>query len=54
MSAILLPHRSSIEVDWDAFEAHVTRTSEAGLMPAVNMDTGFVHLLTAVQRATGQ
>ncbi|MET0902094.1 MAG: dihydrodipicolinate synthase family protein, partial [Acidimicrobiales bacterium] len=51
MSAILLPHRSSIEVDWDAFEAHVTRTADAGLTPAVNMDTGFVHLLTAEQRA---
>ena len=51
MSAILLPHRSSIEVDWAAFEAHVTRTAEAGLTPAVNMDTGFVHLLTAEQRA---
>lgn len=51
MSAILLPHRSSIEVDWAAFEAHVTRTADAGLTPAVNMDTGFVHLLTAEQRA---
>jgi dihydrodipicolinate synthase/N-acetylneuraminate lyase len=51
MSAILLPHRSSTEVDWAAFEAHVVRTAEAGLVPAVNMDTGFVHLLTAEQRA---
>jgi dihydrodipicolinate synthase/N-acetylneuraminate lyase len=51
MSAILLPHRSSIEVDWDAFEAHVTRTADAGLRPAVNMDTGYVHLLSAEQRA---
>ena len=51
MSAILLPHRSSVEVDWDAFEAHVSRTAAAGLTPAVNMDTGFVHLLTAEQRA---
>ena len=51
MSAILLPHVSSIEVDWPAFEAHVTRTAEAGLTPAVNMDTGYVHLLSAEQRA---
>ena len=51
MSAILLPHRSSIEIDWDAFEAHVTRTAEAGLTPAVNMDTGYVHLLSAEPRA---
>jgi len=51
MSAILLPHRSSSEIDWPAFEAHVTRTATAGLQPAVNMDTGFVHLLTPEQRA---
>jgi len=51
MSAILLPHRSAIEVDWSAFEAHVKRTADAGLIPAVNMDTGFVHLLSAEQRA---
>ncbi len=51
MSAILLPHRSSSEIDWAAFEAHVTRTATAGLRPAVNMDTGFVHLLTPEQRA---
>jgi dihydrodipicolinate synthase/N-acetylneuraminate lyase len=51
MSAILLPHRSSMEVDWPAFEAHVLRTAEVGLTPAVNMDTGFVHLLSAEQRA---
>ncbi len=51
MSAVLLPHRSSREVDWAGFEAHVTRTASAGLTPAVNMDTGFVHLLTPEQRA---
>lgn len=51
MSAVLLPHRSSAEIDWPAFEAHVRRTADAGLTPAVNMDTGFVHLLSAVQRA---
>lgn len=51
MSAVLLPHRSSTEVDWAAFEAHVARTASAGLTPAVNMDTGFVHLLSAEQRA---
>lgn len=50
MSAILLPHRSPAEPDWPAFEAHVTRTADAGLVPAVNMDTGFVHLLSPGQR----
>lgn len=33
MSAILLPHRSSAEVDWAAFEAHVCRTATAGPPP---------------------
>jgi dihydrodipicolinate synthase/N-acetylneuraminate lyase len=51
MSAVLLPHRTGTEVDWPAFEAHVTRTAAAGLVPAVNMDTGFVHLLSSEQRA---
>jgi dihydrodipicolinate synthase/N-acetylneuraminate lyase len=51
MSAVLLPHLSAAEVDWAAFEAHVARTAEAGLTPAVNMDTGFVHLLSAERRA---
>ena len=51
MSAILLPHLSPTEPDWTAFEAHVARTAEAGLTPAVNMDTGFVHLLSPAQRA---
>jgi len=51
MSAVLLPHRSSTEIDWPAFEAHVVRTAAAGLVPAVNMDTGYVHLLSPEQRA---
>jgi len=45
MSAILLPFRSDGTVDWDAFAAHVRRTHEAGLTPAVNMDTGYAQLL---------
>lgn len=45
ISAILLPFAGSGEVDWPAFDAHIRRTAEAGLTPAVNMDTGFVNLL---------
>jgi dihydrodipicolinate synthase/N-acetylneuraminate lyase len=37
-------------IDWDGFRRHVLRTAEAGLVPAVNMDTGYVHLLDAEQR----
>jgi dihydrodipicolinate synthase/N-acetylneuraminate lyase len=46
MSAILLPMTDQHTVDWDGFSAHVARTSAAGLTPAVNMDTGYVNLLT--------
>jgi dihydrodipicolinate synthase/N-acetylneuraminate lyase len=45
ISAILLPFRADGSVDWDAFCAHVARTAEAGLTPAVNMDTGYVNLI---------
>jgi dihydrodipicolinate synthase/N-acetylneuraminate lyase len=45
VSAILLPFAADRAVDWDAFAAHVARTADAGLTPAVNMDTGYVHLL---------
>lgn len=45
ISAVLLPYLSSSEVDWSGFEAHVQRTLDAGLRPAVNMDTGYVNLL---------
>jgi len=41
MAAVLLPLTPGGEPDWPGFEAHVTRTLEAGLVPAVNMDTGF-------------
>jgi DNA-binding transcriptional ArsR family regulator len=52
ISALLLPFTESGDVDWPAFTAHLTRTAEAGLTPAVNMDTGYVHLIDdALRRA---
>src|SRR4051812_28562591 len=45
MSAVLLPFTAPGTVDWDAFEGHVERTARSGLVPAVNMDTGYAHLL---------
>jgi dihydrodipicolinate synthase/N-acetylneuraminate lyase len=45
ISAILLPFHASGEVDWDGLCAHVARTAQAGLTPAVNMDTGYINLL---------
>jgi len=50
MSAILLPFKDNDEIDWPAFEAHVVRTECAGLMPAVNMDTGYVQKIDAATR----
>jgi dihydrodipicolinate synthase/N-acetylneuraminate lyase len=41
MSAVLLPFTGGGAIDWPGFEAHLTRTIDAGLVPAVNMDTGF-------------
>ena len=50
MSAILLPHLTPTTVDWASLDAHIARTQEAGLTPAVNMDTGYVQLLDADTR----
>ena len=58
ISAILLPiaDRSNGDsggdsggelcIDWRGFEDHVTRTIEAGLVPAINMDTGYANLIS--------
>lgn len=51
MSAVLLPFHSDHTVDWGAFERHVQRTLQAGLVPAVNMDTGYINLLDESTKA---
>ncbi|MEI6971502.1 MAG: dihydrodipicolinate synthase family protein [bacterium] len=43
ISAILLPFKAG--VDWKGFEAHTRRTKKCGLMPAINMDTGYANLI---------
>ena len=51
ISAVLLPWTDGgASIDWAGFERHLTKTLEAGLTPAVNMDTGYVQLLTEDQR----
>lgn len=50
-AAVLLPHLADGSVDWPSFRILVERTAAAGLTPAVNMDTGFVQLLTPETRA---
>lgn len=51
MSAVLLPFGTDGSVDWVGFEAHLARTVAAGLVPALNMDTGFGPVLDPSDRA---
>lgn len=48
---MLLPFATDHSVDWQAFDQHVERTIAAGLIPAVNMDTGYVNLLDDATKA---
>ncbi|MAT41822.1 MAG: dihydrodipicolinate synthase family protein [Anaerolineaceae bacterium] len=50
ISAVLLPFTEQAEVDLVGFEKHVERVYAAGLTPAVNMDTGYVNLLSVEER----
>lgn len=50
MSAVLLTATDDHDIDWHGFEGHLARTAESGLVPAVNMDTGYVQLLDAETR----
>ena len=50
ISAVLLPYTRDDRPDWDTFRTLLDRTWAAGLTPAVNMDTGYVNLLTAEER----
>jgi dihydrodipicolinate synthase/N-acetylneuraminate lyase len=50
-SAVLLPFGADDRPDWEGFRALLDRTWAAGLTPAVNMDTGYVNLLTIGERA---
>ena len=51
VSAVLLPFTTEDRPDWDGFRSLLERTWTAGLTPAVNMDTGYVNLLTVDERA---
>ena len=51
ISAVLLPFTAGDRPDWDGFRTLLDRTWAAGLTPAVNMDTGYVNLLSAAERA---
>ena len=51
ISAILLPFTDQDSVDWEGFDGHLQRTLSAGLIPAVNMDTGYANLIDEPTRA---
>jgi dihydrodipicolinate synthase/N-acetylneuraminate lyase len=50
ISAVLLPYGLDDRPDWAGFRHLLARTWQAGLTPAVNMDTGYVNLLTGAER----
>ena len=50
MSAVFLPFMQGGGIDWDGFARHLQRTIDAGLVPAVNMDTGSVQFLGDADR----
>jgi dihydrodipicolinate synthase/N-acetylneuraminate lyase len=49
-SAVLLAMTADGRIDWDGWRAHLERTVAAGLVPAVNMDTGFGPYLSTADR----
>src|SRR5215813_8229703 len=50
ISAALLPFESDGRVAVGAFQQHLVATERAGLMNAVNMDTGYVNLLSHAEQ----
>src|SRR5689334_12841032 len=50
IAAALLPFEENGTIAVDAFKNHLRRTHSAGLMNAVNMDTGYVNYLSAEEQ----
>ncbi len=50
IAAALLPYESDGRVAVEAFQQHLVATHRAGLMNAVNMDTGYVNYLTDAEK----
>jgi 4-hydroxy-tetrahydrodipicolinate synthase len=50
IAATLLPYESDGSVAVEAFQQHLVATHRAGLMNAVNMDTGYVNYLTDAEK----
>lgn len=50
ISAALLPYRENGTIAVEAFQRHLLATAQAGLMNAVNMDTGYVNYLSEPEK----
>lgn len=50
ISAVLLPFHANGKPNLDELAQNISHTTAAGLTPAVNMDTGYVNLITPSQR----
>src|SRR5215813_3990049 len=50
IAAALLPFEANGQVAVEAFQNHLRETHRAGLMNAVNMDTGYVNFLSEVEK----
>jgi dihydrodipicolinate synthase/N-acetylneuraminate lyase len=50
IAAALLPYESQGKITVDAFQKHLLATHRAGLMNAVNMDTGYVNYLSEPEK----
>ncbi len=49
-SAVLLPMTNNGTADWEGFETLLTKTIASGLIPAVNMDTGYANLIDSATK----
>jgi dihydrodipicolinate synthase/N-acetylneuraminate lyase len=52
IAAALLPHKEDGTIAVEAFQKHLIATHRAGLMNAVNMDTGYVNCLSATEKGS--
>jgi 4-hydroxy-tetrahydrodipicolinate synthase len=50
IAAALLPYQTSGRVDVESFQRHLVATQQTQLINAVNMDTGYVNLLTETEK----
>jgi len=50
ISAAYLPWKPVAKIDFESFERVLERTWRCGIIPAINMDTGFANLLSIAQR----